>query len=164
MLFLKLNKKAQTSLEVLIVFGIFVIGMTLLGLFFLNNIVINKSEETKDTKFLVNDSKQETISTEKENTKISCYYLGVPTITPSGGTYEYPIFIKINYSDPDCKDYIIYYTTNGDTPGSSSNKYTSPIPINKQTTIKAIVIATDSLGSINSGDIVIENYYINMPA
>lgn len=164
MLFLKLNKKAQTSLEVLIVFGIFVIGLTLLGLFFLNNIVINKSEETRDTQLLVNDSELETISIEEDGKIITCYDLGVPTITPSGGSYEYPIFIKINYSDYDCKDYIIYYTTNGDTPGSSSYKYTSPIPINKQTTIKAIVIATDSLGSTNSGDIVIENYYINKPA
>lgn len=163
MLFLKLNKKAQTSLEVLIVFGIFVIGMTLFGLFFLNNIVIDKSEETRDTQLSVNDSELETMSIEDEKI-ITCYDLGVPTITPEGGSFEYPIFIKINYSDLDCKDYTIYYTTNGDTPGSSSYKYTSPIPINKQTTIKAIVIATDSLGSTNSGDIVIEKYYINKPA
>ncbi|WP_394670700.1 glycoside hydrolase family 20 protein [Halosquirtibacter xylanolyticus] len=38
----------------------------------------------------------------------------------------------------------IYYTTNGNTPNNRSTKYSKPIPIKRETTIKALVIREDN--------------------
>jgi hypothetical protein len=53
-------------------------------------------------------------------------------------------------------DATIYYTTNGDNPTEESTEYTSPIEINKNTTIKAFATKTDYKAS----DITVFNYTI----
>ncbi|MFJ5718151.1 Ig-like domain-containing protein, partial [Neobacillus sp. NPDC093127] len=63
--------------------------------------------------------------------------------------------IKIELSTS-TEDATIYYTTNGNKPTEASTKYTSPILINQDTTIKALATATGSEDS----DIATFNYTI----
>jgi len=67
-----------------------------------------------------------------------------PTFLPLGGTYTSAQSVKIEDTTPGA---IIYYTTNGATPTSSSTKYTAPFNISTSTTVQAIAIATDYVDS-----------------
>jgi len=60
-----------------------------------------------------------------------------PLFSIDEGSYLLPQTVTLT-TDP--SDAVIYYTTNGDTPDSSSTEYTGPITINTTTTIKAIAI------------------------
>lgn len=68
----------------------------------------------------------------------------VLTVTPASGNYSSGITVSMSATDPDGTISGIYYTTNGSTPTTSSTRYTSPISISANTTIKAI--AVDNLG------------------
>jgi uncharacterized repeat protein (TIGR03803 family) len=64
-----------------------------------------------------------------------------PTLTPVAGTVPSGQIVKI--ADKVTKGLIIYYTTNGKTPSTSSTKYTSAgIKVTATETIKVIAIAT----------------------
>src|SRR5437773_9066346 len=61
-----------------------------------------------------------------------------PTFNPPGGTYLVPQFVSISDASPGVT---IYYTTNGSTPTTSSNRYRGPILVIVQTTVRAIAVA-----------------------
>ncbi|PJI09778.1 MULTISPECIES: chitobiase/beta-hexosaminidase C-terminal domain-containing protein [Clostridium] len=80
------------------------------------------------------------------------------TVTPSvkGGTYASAQNVSLTASRPGST---IYYTLDGTEPTENSTKYTAPITIDSNTTIKAI--AVDAQG--NKSDVDTENYTINIP-
>jgi lysozyme len=81
------------------------------------------------------------------------------SVSPVGGTYLVPDLQKgvtITDSTPGA---VIYYTTDGSTPTTSSTKYSGPVPVNSSTTIKAMATAS---GMTNS-DIAIVAYTVFLP-
>jgi hypothetical protein len=62
-----------------------------------------------------------------------------PTFSPAAGTYSTStVTVSLADSTPGA---VIYYTTNGATPSSSSSKYTSALTLGANTTIQAIAVA-----------------------
>ena len=74
--------------------------------------------------------------------------VATPVFSPSGGAYCSVQAVKIDDTTPNAT---IYYTTNGETPTTSSTKYSAPITVSKTATIKAIAEAagheTSAVGS-----------------
>jgi len=62
-----------------------------------------------------------------------------PTFNLASGNYTTPQALVITDSTPGA---VIYYTTDGTTPGLASNVYSSPISISTSTTVQAMAIAT----------------------
>jgi hypothetical protein len=83
---------------------------------------------------------------------------GLPTVTasPIGGTFSSTRSVTLTASEPGT----IYYTTNGNTPTTSSQVYSSPITIASTTTLK--YFARDTAG--NSGNVVTQVYSIQVPS
>jgi hypothetical protein len=76
-----------------------------------------------------------------------------PTFSPAPGTYT--AAVKVTIADG-TSGATIYYTTNGDTPTTSSTKYTEPIDVTVTTTIKAIAVHSgDGDSAVASGTYVI---------
>jgi hypothetical protein len=79
-----------------------------------------------------------------------------PAFNPTPGTYTSAQSVALSDSQPGT---IIYYTTNGTTPTTSSAVYSSPIPVSASSTIQAIAIASGyGLSPVASG-----LYNINYP-
>jgi hypothetical protein len=79
-----------------------------------------------------------------------------PAFTPVGGTYATPQ--KVTLTDG-TRGSSIYYTLNGNTPTTSSTRYTGPISIVTNTTVKASAIAP---GYVTSA-VATANYTITLP-
>jgi hypothetical protein len=62
-----------------------------------------------------------------------------PTFSPAPGTYSNAQSVKIADATSGAT---IYYTTNGNTPTTSSTKYTAAIPVSSTQTIQAIAVAS----------------------
>jgi len=78
-----------------------------------------------------------------------------PSFSPAPGTYANPINLSINSTTAGAT---IYYTTDGTTPSTSSNKYAGPVPINITTTVKAIATAPNLANSgVSSATYTIQN-------
>lgn len=80
-----------------------------------------------------------------------------PAFSPAEGTYTSAQSISITDTTPGA---IIYYTTNGSTPTSSSTRFSAPIPVDTSETIEAIAVAP---GYSNSA-VATATYTINLPA
>ncbi len=77
-----------------------------------------------------------------------------PTLSPAPGTFTTRQTVAIADT---AKTAVIYYTTDGTTPTSASNKYTAPILVTQSETIQAIAIAPGYQNSkVASGTYVIE--------
>jgi uncharacterized repeat protein (TIGR03803 family) len=63
-----------------------------------------------------------------------------PVITPATGTYPTVQAVTITDTTPGA---VIYYTTDGTNPGTSSNQYTGPILVTIDETVKAMAVATN---------------------
>jgi hypothetical protein len=66
-------------------------------------------------------------------------HAATPTFNPPAGVYTQPISVTITSSTPEAT---IRYTLDGTNPTESSPTYTGPIPLNTNTTIKAIAYAS----------------------
>ncbi len=78
-----------------------------------------------------------------------------PSFTPPGGIYSSTQTVHIADSFFGAS---IYYTTNGDTPDSSSTRYTGPFKVSASETVKAIAFgAGDSPSPVASGSYKIES-------
>src|SRR5699024_6822610 len=62
-----------------------------------------------------------------------------PAFSPAGGTYVVAQTVTISGGKTG-DGTVFYYTTNGDTPTTSSTQYSAAIPINDTTTLKAIAV------------------------
>jgi len=87
----------------------------------------------------------ETISSQSSSNGVACVLInetvrqtGTPTFSPSGGTYTRTETVTISDSTPGA---MIYYTTNGTTPTTSSTKYTGSISVTTTKTIEAMAVA-----------------------
>lgn len=70
-----------------------------------------------------------------------------PTVaaTPAGGTYTSATQVSLSATDDMAGPTTIYYTTNGTTPTTASAKYSAPIPVSGNVTVK--YIAVDAAGN-----------------
>jgi hypothetical protein len=67
-----------------------------------------------------------------------------PSFSPAPGTYTGPINVSIFSTTAGAT---MYYTTDGSTPTTASNKYTGPVTISTTTTLKAIATAPNLANS-----------------
>ncbi|UED69815.1 chitobiase/beta-hexosaminidase C-terminal domain-containing protein [Brevibacillus sp. HD3.3A] len=82
--------------------------------------------------------------------------VATPTATPSSGAVLVGTPVTLQTTTPGAT---IYYTTDGNTPTTSSNVYSTPIPINSAVTIKAIAV----LGGMTDSTVMSESYTILPP-
>jgi parallel beta-helix repeat protein len=76
-----------------------------------------------------------------------------------GGVYDAPIYVSLNAVDGVDPNPVIYFTTDGSDPTTTSNKYTSPLRITSiNTTLK--FMAVDQAG--NQAPITTETYILNV--
>jgi len=68
-----------------------------------------------------------------------------PTFTPPAGTYTSPQSITINDSTSGA---VIYYSTNGQNPTTSSSVYSTPIAVGANETLKALAVASGDATSL----------------
>lgn len=167
---MKNKKKAQAALEILVIFGVLIIGAIFFGIFYFSyaNKNIGNSAALDDT---ITDFEKE-FATDASVTpdidlpiiNLTCSSLDQPIqFSPSGGMFYTPITVNLNYVDPNCNDYNIYYTTDGNEPTISSILYDSEILIFETTTLTAKVFAIDSSGNLVNSDSGYQQYIIQTP-
>ena len=76
-----------------------------------------------------------------------------PDFDPKPGSYDSPQKVEISCLYPEA---IIYYTTDGSDPDMNSKKYSDPIEVNENMTIKAFAVKVD----VDKTEIVEGRYYI----
>ncbi|MDD3887382.1 MAG: chitobiase/beta-hexosaminidase C-terminal domain-containing protein [Patescibacteria group bacterium] len=87
------------------------------------------------------------------------YIAPITTASPAGGTYTSDQIVTLSATDTDSTVTGTYYTTDGSTPTTSSNVYSSPITISEDTTLK--FFSVDGPGNIE--DVKTEVYTISIP-
>jgi hypothetical protein len=80
-----------------------------------------------------------------------------PLFSPGGGTFSGPQSVTITSPTSIA---LIFYTTNGTTPNSSSTRYIAPIQVTATETIRAVAVAT----GFTSSTVVAQSYLIEAPA
>lgn len=88
--------------------------------------------------------------------KVTVATTATPTFSVAAGEYAEAKSLEISCATDGAS---IYYTTNGDTPTSSSTEYTGAIDITTTTTLKAIAIKNDV-----ESDVASATYTMNRPA
>ena len=120
--------------------------------------------ETTDQRYLGIYNSQDwrcykTIDTNIENQTIAFYKrvlknaVARPVYSPVGGTYYGPQNVTIT---SETEGAIIYYTTDGSTPTTSSTVYSNAIPVTETTTIKAIAVKE----GLNNSEVASATYTI----
>jgi len=76
---------------------------------------------------------------------------------PPGGSYSSAQNVTLESATDGA---VIYYTTNGTPPATSSAMYSSPINLSANTLLRAVAVK----GGMNNSDVMTENYSITLPA
>jgi len=84
-----------------------------------------------------------------------------PTFLPAAGTYFAPQTVTISDATAGV---VIYYTTNGSTPTTSSPVYSAPITILASETVKAMASGSNSSGLNSASSVASAPYVITPPA
>jgi hypothetical protein len=89
--------------------------------------------------------------------------IATPVISPLAGTYSDSVWVSLSCTTDNV---VIYYTTDGETPTSSSMIYTDSLKLTERTTIKAIALKgenssdiAESVFVVNDSQIVVQNPY-----
>jgi hypothetical protein len=83
--------------------------------------------------------------------------IATPTITPNGGDFADSVKVTLKCATHKA---VIYYTTNGSEPTSSSPKYKSAITLTNSVTIKAVAF----VGTNGPSDTATASFTINTPS
>jgi hypothetical protein len=78
--------------------------------------------------------------TDNDLTGVPAAYAATPVADKTEGSYEKSVTVTLTTETPDAS---IYYTTDGNTPTTSSTLYSAPITITSNTVLKAIAVAAD---------------------
>lgn len=90
--------------------------------------------------------------------KVNSDKIDQPSYSVNEGTYTTPITVEIN--KPEGTDISIYYTIDGSDPTVNAIKYSEPITIATNTTLKSIAVSRDGLSS----EIKLAVYTISVPS
>ena len=82
--------------------------------------------------------------------------VATPTFSPAAGTYTSAQTVSISCATSGAT---IYYTTDGSTPTTGSNVYSTALTISETTTVKAMAVKTD----MNNSVVATAEYTINLP-
>ena len=96
----------------------------------------------------------------QSNSPACCFAPSKPKFSVKPGTYASPVSVRITDS---MRGAIIYYTTDGWSPTTASNRYLGPITINSTTNLQAIAVAPYGVNYVRSF-VVSTQYVINAPA
>ena len=89
-----------------------------------------------------------------------CCIIAKPKFSVKAGSYASPVTVKLTDAT---RGAIIYYTTDGWTPTTASNRYLGPITISSSTTLQAIAIGP-YFATYGRSLVVSAQYNINAPA
>jgi len=211
-----MDRKGQAALEILVIFGVLVIGAVIFSVFYLNshNKNLNLNEGLSDSATGLQDRLDYTKETNPstiscgnqfcevgedcQNCEIDCgvcvpvvdlcengelddgeitidcggtcpvclpgqcQSIGTAAFDPVDEVFTTPIYSTISYTDPNCLDYNIFYTTDYTVPTNESFKYESPIFIDKTILLRAVVSSKDQSNSVIYGSPVEKYYEINL--
>jgi hypothetical protein len=76
-----------------------------------------------------------------------------PTLSLAPGTYATPVTVEIKAPTTGAT---IYYTTNGQTPTTSSARYTAPVKVSSTATVKAVAVISNASSPITTAIYVIK--------
>lgn len=133
----KINTRGQGSLEMLIIFGILVIGAIIFSLVYVGNLknASNESSSSETNNNLISDF----------NSGLNEYdnppeFIASPNSNLPSGEYSSGVLIHLSTVTLQAT---IYYTTDGSAPSLASTQYTTPISLSNFT-LKAIACKGNS--------------------
>ena len=122
------------------------------------SVTLNLNQGVTNLKFYARDAAGNSCSNQVITYTID---LTAPMVvaSPVGGVYNTTQSVNLTAIDNLDPNPVIYYTTNGSNPTTSSTRYTDPITITNTTTLK--FIAVDAAG--NQATVQSQNYILNLP-
>jgi hypothetical protein len=118
---------------------------------------LTSGDGTKTVSFQVRDKAGLSSSTYSDTIDFVPLEVATPTFSPSGGTYSSPQSVVLSCSTDGVT---VRYTVDGSEPSSTSDVYSSPIPVDSGTVIiKAKAFKTD----MTESDVASATYTINLP-
>ena len=151
---MKYNSKGQGSLEMLIIFGVLVIGAIIFSLIYVGNLknASEKNNLSETNNNLISNfnsglneydnpnkkcNENGVCEPQKGETPQNCLdcFIAIPVATALSGAYLLGTEISLSTTTPQAN---IYYTIDGSQPSQESTQYTSSIVLNNSIILKAI--------------------------
>ncbi|MCR4602409.1 MAG: M6 family metalloprotease domain-containing protein [Prevotella sp.] len=102
---------------------------------------------TEDLEYTVKDITQDADEGTISFSFVGTWHVATPTFSPESGYYEEAQNVAISCSTANA---VIYYTTDGSVPTTSSTLYTGPLTVKETTLIKAIAAVGEDLSRVAS--------------